>query len=195
MSRKQNPSDAQEIVELYGDGRCGAKRPNGEACQSLAGEGTVHPGWGRCKMHSGSTPAGIKSALAKKVLAEAQFYGEAVPIEPAQALVAEIERTNGHVEWLSLKVASLDEEEEPEYLSWWLTVYHAERKHLASVSKMAVDAGIAERVVKLAEAEAAVMAEAILSVLESEELALTPAQIQAGRRIAATTLRALPAAS
>lgn len=43
--------------------RCGARKPSdGEPCQLLAGHGTSHPGFGRCKWHSGSTPNGIKAA-------------------------------------------------------------------------------------------------------------------------------------
>lgn len=39
---------------------CGARKRQpahpGERCRRPAGWGTEHPGWGRCKLHGGSTP-------------------------------------------------------------------------------------------------------------------------------------------
>lgn len=42
---------------------CGAKRRNGEGtCRLIAGHGTTHPGYGRCKYHGGNTPSSREAA-------------------------------------------------------------------------------------------------------------------------------------
>lgn len=40
---------------------CGAKKRKGGICTRPAGWGTEHPGEGRCKLHSGSSPRGANS--------------------------------------------------------------------------------------------------------------------------------------
>ena len=110
-------------------------------------------------------------------------YGLPRDIDPAQALLEEVQRTAGHVAWLEQTVRDLD----PGALVWgvtevaekssaddvstdvteaarpsvWLELYHRERTHLVRVSKAALDAGISERLVRLAEQQGAQLAEVI----------------------------------
>lgn len=44
---------------------CGAKKKNGELCRAYAGQGTDHPGVGRCKFHLGNAP-NLKKHAAKQ---------------------------------------------------------------------------------------------------------------------------------
>lgn len=56
----------------------------------------------------------------------------------------------------------------------WLILYREERQHMVRVSKMAIDAGIQERMVKIAEDQGRILATAIRAVLEA--LSLSPDQ-------------------
>jgi hypothetical protein len=56
----------------------------------------------------------------------------------------------------------------------WLVLYREERAHMVKVAKLAIDAGIAERMVKVAESQGAMLATAIRAVLQA--LHLTPHQ-------------------
>lgn len=47
---------------------CGGRTPAGP-CQRPRGDGTSHPGWGRCVAHAGQTPHGRARALADAILA------------------------------------------------------------------------------------------------------------------------------
>lgn len=52
----------------------------------------------------------------------------------------------------------------------WLLLYREERKHAAQVSKMAIDAGLAERMVRIAENQGQILASVIRRVLDALEL-------------------------
>jgi hypothetical protein len=65
---------------------CGAKKKNGELCRAYAGQGTDHPGVGRCKFHLGNAP-NLKKHAAKQQKRMVVF-GAPIPIDPNQALLA-----------------------------------------------------------------------------------------------------------
>jgi hypothetical protein len=68
-------------------------------------------------------------------------------------------------------------------------LYLREREHLMRAAKCAIDAGVAQREVQLAERQGQLIAFAMLRVID--ELQLSPAQNQRARRIAGEHLRAL----
>jgi hypothetical protein len=134
-------------------------------------------------------------------------------VAPDVALLEEVHRSAGHVAWLGEKVAELEAED----LVWgkteevekqatefggtdttfkavpniWLTLYQQERKHLASVCKDALAAGIAERQVKLAEQQGVLLAAVISRVLNrlglnDEQRALIATVVPEELRAAAT---------
>lgn len=60
------------------------------------------------------------------------------------ALLEEVHRTAGHVEWLGLEVAA----QPPTALeagSVWVELYQDERAHLVRLAKVAIECGVAER--------------------------------------------------
>lgn len=150
-------------------------------CLRPAGWGTDHVGVGCCKLHGGTTPSGVvagQRALAEKVLKTAvAAYGLPADVDPGTALLDEVKRTAGHVRWLQEKIQTLDPDnlirgtrsvkrtvgqsvegpvdvtatEVGPLIHVWLDLYLRERKHLAAVCKSALDAGIAERQIQLAE--------------------------------------------
>ena len=144
-----------------GHERCGGRTRSGRPCKLPAGHGTDHPGIGRCDHHGGATPT--HQVHARRVAAEraVAVFGLPVVTTPEQALVDEVNRANGHVQWLAARVAELD----PAELVWgerkrttreasdgerevtaefgagintWVVLYAQERRHLAEVAKAAI---------------------------------------------------------
>lgn len=157
----------------------------GEPCALPKGWGTPHVGYGCCKKHRGNTPTHIKAgqkAMARDAVAT---YGLPRDVDPHAALLEEVHRTAGHVQWLGEVVADIEKGE----LVWgmvekteglergeatdiermavepnvWLKLYQDERKHLVDVCRVAISCGIAERRVQLAEQEARMLADAMLN--------------------------------
>src|SRR5215471_3811361 len=86
---------------------CGAKKRNGYGeCRRMAGWGTKHPGIGRCKYHSGGSPMARKNSIKEEAIV---FMGAPRDINPFDAIMWCIRITAGEVEWLSMKIAEVDE--------------------------------------------------------------------------------------
>lgn len=101
------------------------------------------------------------------LIAEAKRYGAERDINPYIALLEEVRRTAGHVAWLNWKVQSAPSDDEllGTHLSW-LKLYNGERQHLVKVCETAVRLGLEERVVKMEERKAELMARAFIAALE-----------------------------
>lgn len=109
--------------------------------------------------------------------------------DAAEVLLNEIRRTAGHIEWLRLQLSDSDPEmfvktlwltkrasgfvtsKEIDTSDWskagalWVELYLNERRHLASICRTALAAGIEERRVRLAEKQAERVGEAIRGIL------------------------------
>jgi hypothetical protein len=109
--------------------------------------------------------------------------------DPGEVLLAEIRRTAGHIEWLSANLQNSDPEmfvktlwltkrqsgfvteKDVDMKDWsqagamWLELYMTERRHLATICRTALAAGIEERRVRLAERQAERVGEAFRGVL------------------------------
>jgi hypothetical protein len=157
--------------------QCGAKKATGSGvCTLNKGYGTVHPGSGRCKWHGGNTATG-RTAAAKEAGQNLVKYVDPIGIEPTEALLQELARTAGHVAYLDQQIAGWKlntAEEIPPHQEQWMRVHMVERAHMTKVAKTALDAGVAERQIRLAEQQGMVLASAIEDILN--RLALTPAQ-------------------
>lgn len=128
-------------------------------------------------MHGARAPQ-VKAAAKRRVEAEkaakaVATFGLPREIDPQSALLEEVHRTAGHVAWLSTLIGELDQgelkqldmSEKFEKPSVWVELYQVERVHYARVAKMAIDAGIEERRVKLAEAHGEQLGAVIRNVL------------------------------
>jgi hypothetical protein len=110
-------------------------------------------------------------------ISEARRYGAERGINPFMALLEEVRRGAGHVAWLGVKVSeaptddSLLEEWAP-----WLRLYRGEREALRKASETAVRLGLEERVVKVEERRAELVARVLLATLEALDL---PAEVRA----------------
>lgn len=204
---------------------CGAKKTDGsgDTCRRPAGDRTSHQGRGRCYLHGGNTPGQVIKAEREEVYERARTYGASINIAPEQALKEEVCRTAGHVRWLSEVVANIlhegdgyeifqDEEGKQmfrpktglkqmdnsgkfEKASVWVEMYQKERDMLVRVCKVALDAGIAQREIQLAEAQGEMMGRIVIAVIGDPELGLTMELQEIARRVFGRHMRAFSAAS
>lgn len=168
---------APEAAAGHGsDAACGGKRrqPPYTPCTRPAGWGTNHPGIGRCKFHAGSTPSHV--AAARRLMGEQAVATLGLPreVDPHQALLEEVHRTAGHVGWLSELVGDLDplqlRDDASSEVAVWVKLYQQERTHLVRVTRAAIECGLAEREVQLAEREGQLFAQVILAILADLDL-------------------------
>jgi hypothetical protein len=148
---------------------CGAARKHtGDPCTRPAGWGTEHAGYGACKLHGGCTPTHVASAQNAMALEAAEPFGLPRSIDPHQALLEELHRTAGLVAFYEVKA-----NEDPlvestmfgKQASIWLKLHERERKHYLDVAGTCVRVGLDERRVRLAEDQAALLAQVIRGVL------------------------------
>lgn len=168
---------------------CGARaKSTGNPCRRPAGSGTDHVGDGHCKHHGGSTQSGKKHAAKQAANKAVATYGLPRNVDPATALLEEVHRTAGHVEWLGQVVGEL----EVKALVWgrtkvkrggddhgttkeakenaYLALYRQERAHLVRVTAEAIKAGVEERRVKVEEHRATMMVDALGNVFDNLNL-------------------------
>lgn len=189
MNSRNNEQPPPEIP-----GKCNALKSGGRGrCRLPAGARTGHLGFGRCYRHGGSTPTGIKGAqtiMAKQAVAT---YGLPISIAPQEALLQEVWRTAGVVQYLEGEIREL----EPDEVVWGqseeiiealeldghtgqanlkrkkisaiphalIRLYQIERKHLVEVCKTAIACGLAERQVRLSEEYGRLIARVVMGVL------------------------------
>lgn len=196
---------------------CGAKRRpanGGGPCRLAAGYGTNHVGIGPCKFHMGCTPAVVASAMKEKARRAVETFGLSRTIDPRDALLEEVWRTAGAVDWIQRKIAELDADQlvwgvteektgvngehqiyqrtESAELNIWVQLYQKERRHLVEVSKAAISAGIEERRVRIAEQQGQILGDAIRAILD--DLELSPEQQLLVPRVVPARLRQLASA-
>lgn len=191
---------ATAVVELNAKGEpiCGAPNRRGKRCHQAAGHGTDHPGFGRCKFHLGAT----KSAGVAAARAEAEQYVENMRklgqveegVSADDALLREVSRAEKAVEYFDEQVAQLKPDElTGAHATKMLWHWNDQRRILAQVSRIVVQAGIARRSIEIQEMQATAMMQAIMYVITAAELNLSPEQQVLARRMTAAKLRELAA--
>lgn len=136
-----------------GGARCGAKKRDGNKCRLSAGQGTNHPGIGRCRFHGGNAPAGRKNAAKQQAI----LLGAPKEINPIDAIVWCIKMTAGEIDFYTEQMAKLEEEKwiENTVMGQQMHVFARMRaeaqERLVKFSKDAIQLGLTERAVKLAE--------------------------------------------
>lgn len=178
----RNQTKSGDYTAPIGDKICGARKQEGSICKLPSGWGTSHPGYGPCRNHYGETPMGKKGAARDMAEELMVFYGQPLDTNPIDALLDEVRRTAGHVAWLGAQIAQFKQVAvragKPEALTpeaeGWIRMYQSERAHLVRVSAAALNAGVNERLVQIAEHQGEKLAGAVDSILE--QLNLTPVQ-------------------
>jgi hypothetical protein len=151
-------------------------------CPQHAGKGTDHEGYGKCALHGGNTPS-LSSQAGKLLGAEVaglmtknMGYGVPIAIGPEEALLKEIGYAAGHVAWIEERIALMWPMDVTraitEVQQQWLDLLHKERTMLAKHAKMALDAGVAERKIRLAEQTTALFVGALNRILEGLHLSV-----------------------
>lgn len=151
--REENERKKNRGANTTAGARCLAKKRDGNKCQLSAGQGTNHPGIGRCRFHGGNTPSGRRSAAKK----QAVLLGAPKEINPLDAIIWCIKMTAGEIEFYTEQMALLEEAQ------WTENTVMGEQMHvfarmrgecqerLVKFSKDAIQLGLTERAVKLAE--------------------------------------------
>jgi hypothetical protein len=155
---------------------CNARKKNGETCRAFAGQGTDHPGVGKCKFHGGSTRSHRTHAVIEQAKIRAARLGEPYEMEPTEALVWSVHMSAGQVRYLGEELSTLEVERTNGESLILQRLWNEERDRLARISKAALDAGVQERAIVLAERTGAAIADVLRGVFSDPELRLTRAQ-------------------
>lgn len=136
----------------------------------LAGENTKHGGYGPCKVHGG--------AKAHRAWELALDIARELNVTPWEALLKSVRVAAARAAWVDAQLAEAvrrnDGEPGAPEVKGWLKESRMERTLLARMAKSAVDAGVAERLVRQTELEGEIVAEVIGRVID--KLALSPEQ-------------------
>lgn len=178
--------------------------PNPKRCPRPAGEGTTHPGYGPCIHHRGNSGP-VQAAWRK-----AMNIASELDVSPWESLLTEVKISSGRIAWIDQKLveaveadeerktlASVVDPESPASIGLGpgvkelLVESRAERRHRSVVAKAAIDAGVAERLVRSIENEGALVAAAIIAGLDA--LVLTTEQRTAALSAAHSKLLAIEA--
>lgn len=182
---------------------CGADTKRGTPCKNAPGEGTEHPGVGPCKSHDfgwATQRADTKvERYARPLLAKLTGYD--IDVNPMDGLLMCVRITAAEVAYFSERIAALGEEaivmrpsvtrttakqkgketekqvvrvEREEELNLWMKARRASMRDHAHFCKMALDAGIDERMVRVQESVGEALAGAVRSILD--DLRLTKEQ-------------------
>jgi hypothetical protein len=172
---------------------CGHRRKEargGGKCLAKAGAGTDHPGYGRCKHHGGNTKDNKTHAARLEAKERLNTLGVALDIKPHDALEAMVAVSAGAVAWLRDQIADIPTDELLKHESRVLTtMYGAERDRLVRTSKAAVESGVAERQVRLAEQQGEITVKLVRKVLAG--LGLTREQEATAKELVRAELAAL----
>lgn len=167
---------------------CGAKTRSGGNCHHEAGWGTQHVGVGRCKLHGGAEPHAQVNGMVQLARREQQVMGMPLAIEPQDAILECIRIAAGEVAYASERIAELsvvdavapvrrtleresaedsvqETREDGAATHIWITVRRQAMDRLVSYSLAALKAGIEERLVKVAEQQGMLLAQAIQGIL------------------------------
>lgn len=177
---------------------CGARgRQTGKPCARPAGWGTDHVGFGECKLHGGSTRSGKIRATKLRVAAELAAAAAAAnqplvdrrPIGGREAIEKALAGTNGIVDALRSEADRLTEKSvvSGSELHTVIRLSQQAERELAHIGKLAADAGIDERRVRMEEEQAEELAAIFRLVFE--RLGLTAEQAERAPQVVEETIR------
>ena len=192
---------------------CGAKtRKVGPDGQRLLCQRRPMKGQWRCDRHGGKTPAALEAAqrrlAVEKVRAELVRLGVPVPVDPIDALLGQLCEAAGNVaylrgevqrqqqqaterEWPSSQPLTYITDKGSAGVAPLVLLYNEERDRTARLAKLALDAGVNERVVALAERLGASLQSVLEAALADAEWGLNAGQVERGRRVLGRHLQAV----
>lgn len=138
-------------------------------CRRGAGQNTDHEGVGLCSEHGGHRGKG--RIVGTWLMANA--YAQELNVTPWEALLQQVRMLAGQVAFLQEKVNRCEREFGVDALKpggeagEWVDMLEKRGDRLARVAKMAIDAGVAERLVRQVELEAELMLKSTLFALDA----------------------------
>jgi hypothetical protein len=138
---------------------CLEVRKDGEICTRVAGAGTNHRGTGPCRWHGGMSED--ESLIGAWVMAHA--YAKELECTPWEALLRVVKIAAGKVAYCKYKLGDADNDEDLEpggRLFYWVTLEERWVVNLAKMAQVAINAGVAERLVRQVELEGQLMVRA-----------------------------------
>lgn len=180
------PTDA-DYPPIPPSDTCNARKTKndpGHYCKLPAGHGTDHVGYGRCKLHGGMLP-NVKLFTQKLMIEDEvkNVMGAPLDVDPLTALLELVKSYAGAVLYLQQNVMQLGADElyvETErgiQPSPWVRLHGEYSERLARTAKLALDAGVDERLVRVAEEQGKWLTSTLDIVFA--ELELTEQQLQA----------------
>lgn len=136
-------------------------------CDKRAGWGTAHEGAGYCRWHEKLVDDkraggdGYRGRVGAWVMAHG--FAKALNVTPWEALLTAVKIAAGRVAFIEAKLGEATDDSQLEAageLAWWVRQGELWHDRMAKVSKMAIDAGVAERMIRQVELEAENMLEA-----------------------------------
>lgn len=190
---------------ICGANRTGKSQSGPGICCQTAGWGTAHPGYGHCRAHGGNLPGPsmaaekeMRAAIAAKAL---NTYGLPKDVDPQTALLQEVQRTAGHVDWLEDLVHNLESQDALKQYTEagiapavWISMLVDERKHLVNAASAAIKCGVAERQVRIAEEQGRLLAMVLQAFMRDSELGLSPQQMVIAPKLIRKHLQQAPMA-
>jgi hypothetical protein len=195
------------IPRVRGPLFCGATTRSDTTCRRPSGWGTDHAGWGRCKLHGGSSPNHGVAAQMAQATATAQLFGVPRDVDPITGMLETYHQTMGvldaieamcmqllpaEVVWGITKEKRVGDEEgeltpaEREYapgVNIWVKLLSDWHDRAFSEAERILKLDLDSRRVELAQSHVAAM----VAILLSPDMALSIEQ----RRTAARILRGL----
>jgi hypothetical protein len=186
--------------------KIGSGPRRGESCTRDAGSGTLHLGVGNCSMHGGNSEEGRRTGA--WVMAHA--FARALDCTPWEGLLTAVKIAAGRVAFCEHKLAQAEvdrqleppdkngiseasrtEDQQGTNLFFWVKQAELWHDKLAKVSALAIQQGVAERLVRQLETEARIMLQATHRTLE--ELGFSDEEKQRAVVIMSRNLLALEA--
>lgn len=134
-----------------------------EYCEVPAGRGTGHPGAGPCRTHASRLGRGTGAWIM------AHAFARALDCSAWEAMMTAVRICAGRVAFIEAKLGTADSDEDLQpdgRLYHWVRESKDERDRLLRASKAAIDAGVAERLVRQLELEAQLMLQATSLTLD-----------------------------
>lgn len=181
--------------------RCRAHTRLGNPCKQPCMDGQFV-----CRLHGGKTPEALERGVQRQALTMAQSLVAFNPEDGEsleEGLLREVKQASQTALAYGLAVSALTDEHGMQgivqigatglSMHALVQAWDKERERHARFAKMAIDAGIAQRTVELAENQAGTLVRVLVAVLSSPALGLTAEQVIEGKVIAAGELRAASA--
>ena len=154
---------------------CGARKKNGDMCRAFSGQGTNHLGIGTCKFHGGNTPSHQAHAAKLEARSRMVEFGQPLEVDPAAALLGVLHLSAGHLNWVRAELSAMEDTTTFE-ARVLLRCWDEERDRIARISKAALDVGVAEKQIQLAERYGEQLAGLLRAIFYDGDLDLTDTQ-------------------